>query len=140
MGKSTPAETSKQIQELTKLWLEAFQLAVNQEDYTLGKRLFSPTVYSFGTIAFLANDLEELVTNQWEKRWPQNATFSFDIDTGKMIVTPPHVICALTWVAKSHDGTIRNGRATVVLQGQRIDDGPVELRCCHSHFSGNPKP
>ena len=138
LGKPGPRESGDQIRELTKLWLEGFQLAVNLKDYELGCRLFSPRVYSFGTVAPIAKGLEELVKRQWEKRWPNIVEFSFDIDVSKMIVSPPHVICVTTWASQNVDKTELSGRATLVLQGQRMDDGPVELRCVHSHFSISP--
>lgn len=127
-----------QINELTKLWLEAFQLCVNQRDYVLARTMFSPSVIAFGTVAHVAIGIDELVSEQWEKRWPLNDSFAFDIEQAKMILAPPYIISALTWNGKDIDGSERNGRATIVLIAKKGEDEPVELRACHCHFSASP--
>jgi len=133
-GRTKP-DPGPQINELTKLWLEAFQLCVNQKDYALARTMFSPSVIAFGTVAHAAIGIDELVSEQWRKRWPKNESFAFDIDQAKMILAPPYVICVLTWSGTDIDGSERKGRATIVLIAKKGEDEPVELRCCHSHLS-----
>lgn len=124
-----------QINELTKLWLESFQLCVNQRDYELARSMFSPSVIGFGTVAYMTTGIDELVSEQWEKRWPLNESFQFDLEHAKMIPCMPYVMAALMWSSKEADGTERKGRATLMLIAKKDADGPIELRCCHSHFS-----
>lgn len=124
-----------QIHELTRLWLESFQLCVNTKDYEMARGMFSPGVVGFGTVAYSTNNLDELVSEQWEKRWPLNESFEFDIQSAKLIPCRPYIMVALPWSARDVDGAERKGRATLMLLGKKEPDGPIELMCCHSHFS-----
>jgi ketosteroid isomerase-like protein len=119
-------------------WLRQWEIAINEEDFAAARRLFSPDVISFGTLAGFMASLQELETRQWRMVWPAIRNFKFD----DPIVLPAgeHSLSALIvslWHSKGKaaDGGWydRKGRATLVL---RLQNGL--LVCCHSHLSMDP--
>ncbi len=123
-------------------WLVEFAECVRTKDYERGRRLFSPGVYSFGTVAEAAAGLDQLVATQWRQVWGRTRDFTIDLDSA-VIETgddSPFSYAMVSWrsVKADPDGSDpeRHGRATLIFCA--APNTPHGIRACHSHFSKTP--
>jgi ketosteroid isomerase-like protein len=119
-------------------WLKMWEGFINATDYTNARRLFSPNVTGFGTIAGATMGIDQLEAMQWRKVWPTIRNFRFDnpvLNTASTV--PKFSIIAATWRSEGQTGRggwyERRGRATLILE-----DNSQGLLCVHSHFSMEP--
>jgi hypothetical protein len=123
-------------------WLEDFAACVRAADYAQGRRLFSPEVCSFGTIAEMARGLDELVETQWRQVWGATRDFVIDLDTAVIQCngSDGHSYALVTWRSVNadpgHQAPLRVGRATIIFEPE--PESPHGVRACHTHFSKKP--
>jgi hypothetical protein len=119
-------------------WMNQFSTAVCERDFTAGRKLFSPNVRSFGTLADDIHDLVSLVDRQWSITWQKTQHFEFEPDSTTCHVSDNGctAIVISKWSSqRSSDGGLRQGRSTIVLVREDIADAWVAI---HSHFSMTP--
>jgi ketosteroid isomerase-like protein len=120
-----------------KAWLKDFSSAVRNRDIASGKRLFDEEVVSFGTACFRAENLDELVSRQWDIVWPGTRDFDFHYDSIRSVVNGKTAAIITDWESKGANGrqraVLRSGRATIVLQKSKAG-----WKAVHTHFSINP--
>jgi ketosteroid isomerase-like protein len=115
-------------------WLLAMQESVRDADFEAARELFSPEVFSFGTVAATADGLGTLERDQWRAVWPHTREFSFDLDEARTLAFRESACVAVPWRSQGvrSDGSTfaRRGRASLLLvrSGDR-------LVAAHSHFS-----
>ena len=84
--------------------------------------------------------LEKLCANQWKSVWPTINNFKFLTDTLYIQISPDRLLAnyVLIWefteYKKNGNSFKRNGRATVTLKRNNINDA---WKCIHTHFSLN---
>lgn len=113
-------------------WLYTFATAVRARDYDAARVGFVDDVVAFGTVVPSAYTLDQLEAVQWRPVWEVTRDFEFhniriDERVDRATVS---ALWSSTYVA---DGTLRRGRATILLQhiGRR-------WRATHTHFSLEP--
>jgi ketosteroid isomerase-like protein len=115
-------------------WLLAMQECVRERDYEAARELFSPRVFSFGTLAPMASGADSLERDQWREVWSRTTGFSFDLAEARFLRVGECVCIAAPWrsLGVRGDGSTfeRRGRATLVLAPS--NGGLVAV---HSHFS-----
>ncbi len=120
-----------------KPWLEAFAYAVRERDVDRGHAMFSPDVIGFGTVTPRAENLDDLVADQWNAVWPNTENFDFDYDQLTGSIAGDTAWVAAPWSSVGFDTSgrpfDRHGRATIVLQ--RSADRWLAI---HTHFSLRP--
>jgi hypothetical protein len=119
-------------------WMDRFSMAVCARDFSAGRKLFSPNVRSFGTLADDVHDLDSLVDRQWSITWQKTQHFKFETDSTTCHVSDNGrtAIIFSKWSSqRSSDGALRQGRSTIVLVREDIADAWVAI---HSHFSLTP--
>jgi ketosteroid isomerase-like protein len=125
---------SRELNGEARRWLLAMQRCVRDRDYETARELFSPDVFSFGTVAPAADGVERLERDQWREIWSRTTDFSFELDGARSITAGECVCVAAPWrsLGTRSDGTAfeRRGRATLVLARSAN-----RLVAVHSHFS-----
>ena len=119
-------------------WMNRFSTAVRTRDFTAGRKLFSPNLRSFGTLADDVRDLDSLEERQWSITWPKTKHFKFETDSITCHVSDngcTAIVCSMWSSQRISDGTLRLGRSTIVLVREDIADAWVAI---HSHFSLTP--
>ena len=119
-------------------WMDSFEAAARTRNFSAGRKLFSPNVRSFGTLADDVHDLDSLVDRQWSITWQKTQHFEFEPDSTTCHVSDNGrtAIVFSKWSSqRSSDGGLRQGRSTIVLVREGIADAWVAI---HSHFSLTP--
>ncbi|MCU0271282.1 MAG: hypothetical protein MUF83_21950 [Acidimicrobiales bacterium] len=112
-------------------WLEQFAAAVAGENLVRGRELFADDVVAYGTRSGVMTGLDVLVEQQWAPIWTRTRGFRFhDVDV--VLGGAGGWVVAARWRSWSRSGALREGRSTLVFQGD-------PLRCRHSHFSLTPR-
>ncbi len=118
-------------------WIQRFARCVRDRTYEQARPLFDEGVYSFGTVAYRAVGLDDLVSSQWRQVWDDTQGFDFDYNEARGWQEGDLVCVALPWSSAgklSQGGKFeRRGRATIILR--RVDR---IWKAVHSHFSMNP--
>lgn len=118
-------------------WLQDFARCVRDRTYDAARPLFHPEVYSFGTVAFTASGLDDLVARQWREVWDFTEGFDFDYGQARCWNGGGLVCIAIPWSSRGFlddGGTFdRRGRCTVTLQRVQQD-----WKAVHTHFSMEP--
>lgn len=118
-------------------WMKRFAACVRGRDYDAARPLFAGSVDSFGTVAFRADGLDELVARQWREVWDVTEGFDFDYAGAQAWNSGDLVCVAAPWESRGVPGggaaPCRAGRATLLL----IRDGSGR-KAVHTHFSLNP--
>ncbi|MEJ0090373.1 MAG: nuclear transport factor 2 family protein [Limisphaerales bacterium] len=118
-------------------WLRVFSKAVRERDFTTGRNLFAGDVTAFGTVYFRVDNLDELVSGQWQTVWPRTTGFDFNHASARSVATADLATVMAEWESTGLDGAqnpvLRRGRATIVLK--KSADG---WKAVHTHFSINP--
>lgn len=125
------------VQDLHR-WLDDFAACVRARDIDAGRVLFDPGTVSFGTRAGLVDNLDQLVTEQWQPVWSRTSGFDF---TEVQVVRqdPEGAVVATQWSSVADvDGRARRGRATLVFRPH--PDASHGWLCLHTHFSIVPAP
>jgi len=127
----------KAVPESLETWLKYFAQAVRDRDFDAGKKLFFAGSISFGTVCQRSENLDELITNQWQIVWPNTRDFDFEYDSARAIVTETTATVITGWQSTGFDREQipqqRQGRATIVFQKYAGN-----WLAIHSHFSINP--
>ena len=119
-------------------WLDEFAGYVRDVDYASAKPMFHAEVLAFGTHRDVISGLEQWVSAQWDKVWPNTSDFRFDLNATRVLIADDGSSATVVapWNSSGYhsDGSSfeRPGRATMVLH--RIDD---RWLCVHSHMSLN---
>ncbi len=114
-------------------WMEEFAEAVRSQEPERGAELLTPDAVGFGTVVTQYDSRDELERQQWADVWPRTRGFRFDEIVGCWREPTTTTVAARWSSTDAESGSIRHGRATLVLiQG----DGSV--RAVHTHFSLNP--
>ena len=122
------------------LWFKTWEKNVQNKDFESAKNLFGNDVVSFGTWMNVVEGLEKLCANQWKSVWPTINNFKFLTDTLYIQISPDRlfansiVVWDSTGYKKNGNSFKRNGRATVTLKRNNINDA---WKCIHTHFSLN---
>ena len=118
-------------------WFRTWGSCVAAVDFQSARPLFSEDVIGFGTHAAFVVGLDALQKEQWEKIWPNIATFRFLVDDLVGAVDGDAAWAAVRWRSTGYDenGTAfdRPGRATVTFR--RVSNGWLGT---HTHFSLDP--
>lgn len=120
-------------------WLKTWENLINATDYENARRLFSPNVVGFGTVAGTTRGIDQLEKLQWRKVWPTIRNFKFDAPLINMFnhENPNLALIAATWHSdgrSNKDGWYeRRGRVTLILE-----NSGQTLLCIHTHFSMEP--
>ncbi|MEI9862976.1 MAG: nuclear transport factor 2 family protein [Limisphaerales bacterium] len=127
----------QKIPESLAEWMKVFSKAVRDRDFATGRKLFAGDVTAFGTVYFRVDDLDELVSGQWQMVWPRTADFDFNYDSARTVMTSELATVMAEWKSITLDGAqkslLRHGRVTIVLQ--KSDNA---WKAVHTHFSINP--
>ncbi len=119
------------------IWLQQFACCVRDRAYEEARPLFDEGVYSFGTVAYRAEGLDDLISSQWRQVWDDTQGFDFDYNEARGWQETGLACVALAWssAGKLSQGKKfeRRGRATIILR--RVDG---TWKAVHSHFSMNP--
>jgi ketosteroid isomerase-like protein len=120
-----------------KDWLKLFSRAVRERDMISGRKLFHRRVVSFGTVCFRADNLNELIRQQWQIVWPDTQNFDFHYETARALVDGKTAALIADWESFSSNGhrksVSRSGRATIVLKKT-----VTGWKAVHTHFSIDP--
>ncbi|MBA2592959.1 MAG: nuclear transport factor 2 family protein [Gammaproteobacteria bacterium] len=128
----------------TVAWLEDFAARVRNVDFERARRLFSPTIFGFGTKADAYDSLDEWHHDQWSHVWPRTTGFRFDLMTLRTILSVDGSLCCIAceWGSKGarEDGSLfqRHGRSSILLA--RTSSNELGWVGVHSHFSMPPGP
>lgn len=118
-------------------WLRDFSRAVRDRDFRSGRDLFDEKVISFGTVCSRAENLDELMQQQWQLIWPNTEGFDFEYHSARSALSERQIVIISGWHSRRlvPDGQmlLRQGRATLVLKREGND-----LRAVHTHFSMLP--
>ena len=121
-------------------WFKTWENKVQNKDFKSAKNLFGNDVVSFGTWMNVVEGLEKLCANQWKSVWPTINNFKFLTNTLYIQISPDRllansiVVWDSTGCKKNGNSFKRNGRATVTLKRNNIND---TWKCIHTHFSLN---
>lgn len=130
-------------------WATKFARCVRDRDFEGGQALFSAHVHSFGTRTSEAQNLQDLLKDQWSPTW--NRTQGFDYVPGSMHVRMSEDACMAVVMARWSSMAIaiasedtwnqqvphrRIGRCSFVLTRIACE----QWHCIHSHFSLDPAP
>jgi len=111
-------------------WLAAFQAAVRARDYDGGRKLCSPEIVGFGTVASRVRGIERLETEQWRMVWDRTTDFHFH-DILAIVEHADLAAVVVEWSSvRADDFVLRQGRATIVLSATQR-----EWLAVHTHFS-----
>jgi ketosteroid isomerase-like protein len=128
----------KGVPEFLQDWLRLFAQSVRNQDFNAGKKLFHADSISFGTVCSRSENLDELVSQQWQIVWPNTEGFDFEYASARATVAADLAVACVGWQSTGFDKNLspvsRQGRATIVLQKFTGDD----WLAIHSHFSLNP--
>jgi ketosteroid isomerase-like protein len=118
-------------------WLREFALAVREENYQNGRKLFAPEVVGFGTSAAQAMGLEQLEQEQWKKVWGFTRNFHFEMEEIHFDLSGELAWVAAPFCSQGRSDSAgwfdRRGRATYILSRRG-----GKWVCVHSHHSLNP--
>lgn len=118
-------------------WMERFAACVRARDYEAARPLFARGVSSFGTVAFRADGLDDLVDRQWREVWDVTEGFDFDYARARTWNSGDLVCVATSWASRGVPGggaaAERIGRVTLLL----TRDGSGR-KAVHTHFSLDP--
>ncbi len=128
-----------------RAWLTRFAECVRARNIEGGRELFDPWVRSFGTRVRRADNLDDLVEQQWRPIWSNTSGFHFLDESVETLVSPDamQVVVLAEWESKGHHAAgkpfQRCGRCTLVLQQDVTAVGlPGGWRAVHTHFSERP--
>lgn len=122
-------------------WLLDWQQLIQNRDFDAASHLFQPDAVGFGTVTARADELTQLIQDQWLNVWPYTSEFRFQLDSLTVWnCGMDNLLIAVQWIstgidAKSQQHFDRHGRASIGLQRQERD-----WKAIHTHFSLNPQP
>lgn len=120
-------------------WLSRLQACVRAVDFESGRRLCTPELIAFGTVAHLVEGVDRVMEQQWRRVWPNIRDFTIRVDALRGEVSGDRAWVAAPWdsLGVRRDGTTfpRPGRLTIAFE-QR--DG--RWLATHTHFSLSPAP
>src|SRR6185436_13472696 len=96
-------------------------------DYVRGREISAPDIVVFGTIVDVARGIDEVVTRQWQRQWPEFHEFAFDIDAAVGAIDGRQ-----GWIGVPWRTSRARGRATMAFR--RTD----RWFATHLHFSPSP--
>lgn len=127
----------KAVPDFLENWLRLFAQSVRDQDFDTGRKLFQADSVSFGTVCRRSENIDDLISRQWQVVWPNTQGFDFEYDSARATVNGSTAIILAGWQSTGFDKNQipfqRRGRATLALQ--KSTDRWLAI---HSHFSINP--
>jgi ketosteroid isomerase-like protein len=132
------ADTADPIAPL-RAWLRDWQACVRAVDFEAGRKMCSPDLVAFGTVAPFVEGLDNVMAAQWHKVWGNIRAFTVHDDRARGAIAGDHGWVATTWdsLGVHPDGSTfrRPGRCTIAFARR---DG--RWLAAHTHFTLIPQP